>query len=968
MQSQFSTGSIIQYRERDWIILPYPSKEYLYLRPLNGSFKEPILINWTLQSELAKKFPIEQIHPSKFPLVHESNLGTLEETRLFIEASRLLLREGAAPFRSFGHISIRPRPYQIVPLIMALRLDPVRLLIADDVGVGKTIEAGLIARELLDRSEIQKICVLCPPYLCDQWKKELSEKFSIDAVVVRSGTISSLERQIGSDSISIFEYFDFMVVSIDLVKSEKYKDVFVQHAPNFIIVDEVHGASKISGKNQSSQQLRYELLYRLFADKKRNGVFVTATPHSGKEESFLSILGLLNPEFESYSFSNLTEKQRKEISKHFVQRRRADVKRWLNEDTPFPERDTVDSEQTYTFSKEYLKFFGDVYDYARGIVEEGQNLKGVKQRMKFWSALALLRSVSSSPAAAFASLQNKSDTLDKKNKEYFFDTEEDLNLIVSPLVEDKNEEIPQDNEPTEIMRMEEFENSNAKNQFKEFANRANSLKGKLDNKLQKLLSVLDDLLSKGFHPIVWCRYIATAEYIKQEIQSRYKKKYKDLAIGLVTGNLDDEDRKSKILELESCPSRLLVSTDCLSEGINLQKGFNAVIHYDLPWNPNRLEQREGRVDRYGQISDKVKIYLIYGKNNPVDGAVWEVLVKKARDIQKHLGVTVPVPVQSENIIDAILKSIFKHKTPDQQELFGFVEEQNSIQKLHEDWDRDVEKEKLSRTRFAQHSISPEEVEKEIKNTDKVLGNYHDVQRFILEIGQRSKQKSLFSISSKNKNKFFEIPISSMHSDLKSVIEKYNYPDNWKISFVSPEPEGTTYIGRNHPFIESLAEICLDEGVGSAEKLRVSRASIVQTDFVQKKTTLLILRARYSFQEGSNAENLLEEILSIGFTGKDNDWTFLSVSESEQLFQNAEPKANYPLENQKEMILHFQSNWNPLEKQLEKILKNRAKELKDTHLKIHKSTLDKSKVKIEWKSPVDCLAVSIYIPMPKGVKS
>src|SRR5262249_57398113 len=125
---------------------------------------------------------------------------------LLWQAARLTLREGAAPFRSLGRVSVRPRVYQFVPLLMALRLYPVRLLIADDVGVGKTIEALLVARELLDRGEIRRVCVLCPPYLCDQWQKELAEKFNLDAVVIRSGTIGQLERR-KTGSESIYQYF-----------------------------------------------------------------------------------------------------------------------------------------------------------------------------------------------------------------------------------------------------------------------------------------------------------------------------------------------------------------------------------------------------------------------------------------------------------------------------------------------------------------------------------------------------------------------------------------------------------------------------------------------------------------------------------------------------------------------------------------------------------------------------------------
>ena len=132
-----------------------------------------------------------------------------------------MLRDGAGPFRSRGRISVRPRPYQFVPLLMALKLDPVRLLIADDVGVGKTIEALLIVRELLDRGEINRLCVLCPPYLCDQWQQELTEKFHIEAVVVRSGTIAQLERNLPATQ-SVFGYYPFIVVSIDYAKTVSY--------------------------------------------------------------------------------------------------------------------------------------------------------------------------------------------------------------------------------------------------------------------------------------------------------------------------------------------------------------------------------------------------------------------------------------------------------------------------------------------------------------------------------------------------------------------------------------------------------------------------------------------------------------------------------------------------------------------------------------------------------------------------
>ena len=131
------------------------------------------------------------------------------------DAVRLGFRSSAGPFRSFARIAVEPRPYQLVPLLMALKLDPVRLLIADDVGIGKTIEAGLIARELLDRGEVERLAVLCPPQLAEQWQVELHDKFHIDAELVLPGTATRLERncRVGQ---SLFDLHPFVIVSAGL--------------------------------------------------------------------------------------------------------------------------------------------------------------------------------------------------------------------------------------------------------------------------------------------------------------------------------------------------------------------------------------------------------------------------------------------------------------------------------------------------------------------------------------------------------------------------------------------------------------------------------------------------------------------------------------------------------------------------------------------------------------------------------
>jgi SNF2 family DNA or RNA helicase len=164
-------------------------------------------------------------------------------------AARLSLRSGAAPFRSLGRISVTPRPYQFVPLIMALRLDPVRLLIADDVGVGKTIESGMIARELLDRGIARRLAVLTPAHLCDQWERELREKFAIETVLIQPSQMARLERERSRQDISIYGYYPNFIASIDFVKSDRggHRDAFLRDAPDLIVVDEAHIAARPRG-------------------------------------------------------------------------------------------------------------------------------------------------------------------------------------------------------------------------------------------------------------------------------------------------------------------------------------------------------------------------------------------------------------------------------------------------------------------------------------------------------------------------------------------------------------------------------------------------------------------------------------------------------------------------------------------------------------------------------------------------
>jgi len=230
-----------------------------------------------------------------------------------------------------------------------LRQSTIRLLIADDVGVGKTVEALLVLREMMDRGKVKRFAVVCLPHLCDQWQQEIRSKLGIEAVIIRSNTQARLDRMIQGDT-SVYDFYPHQIISVDYIKADNRRAVFVEQCPEIVIVDEAHSCSRPSGASRGQQQ-RYHLLRDLADKGSQHLVLLTATPHSGKPEEFHSLLGLLQEEFESLDLPNSSQAERQALARHFVQRKRADVEKWMGEETPFPKRDTI--EWNYDLSLAY---------------------------------------------------------------------------------------------------------------------------------------------------------------------------------------------------------------------------------------------------------------------------------------------------------------------------------------------------------------------------------------------------------------------------------------------------------------------------------------------------------------------------------------------------------------------------------------------------------------------------------------
>ncbi|TAK31180.1 MAG: DEAD/DEAH box helicase [Myxococcaceae bacterium] len=833
--AQFSPGSLVRARGREWIVLNGSDAEVLRVRPISGSEADQTFLHLGLE--------VEPVTDATFPLPTVDQVASHGAAALLRDALLLSLRRGAGPFRAVGQIAVEPRAYQLVPLLMALKLDVVRLLIADDVGVGKTIEAALIARELVDRGDIDRFTVLCPPHLVEQWTAELDERFHLRAVPVTATGAARLERDLPVGD-SIFYAHPFTVVSLDYIKNDKRRSDFLRACPNFVIVDEAHACA---GTGQG-QQKRYQLLADLATDSKRQLVLLTATPHSGDEGAFYRLLGLLDPAFATLqgAQSGAHRQLRDELSKHFVQRRRPDIAEW-SEGELFPRRLTT--ELTYKLGGAWERFFGAVLDYCATVVAAAEG-DARRQRLNFWGTLALMRCVASSPAAALLALRTRAGTGTEASED---------ETLVDRVFDGAADRLDDDDlEPPVASDAPALDALIA--QAEHLAGTAG------DPKLALLSDHVKKLVEEGFNPVVFCRYIATARYVAKHLQERLK----NVAVGVVTGEITSDERREKVDALgESEQSRVLVATDCLSEGINLQDAFDAVVHYDLSWNPTRHEQREGRVDRFGQKKKTVRATLIYGANNPVDGAVLEVILRKATKIREELGVSVPLPDDNHTLTQALMKAVLLRKRGDmRQQSLDFGASPDALT-LDTRWSDAAEKARQNLTIFAQRRMKPEDVLVEWKKALAAVGGRAEVERFVGAALAR------FGAGLEALRSGFKAPLSTLPPDLRERLDAEGLAGTLFIDFAYPPPARCHAVHRSHPLVSVLAEALLERtlaagAVGAQDDLGVlGRAGCWVSSAVTKRTVVAILRLRHQLtvqRAGVVSSLLVEEAAALAWVG------------------------------------------------------------------------------------------------------
>ncbi len=943
--THFQPGNLVRARGREWVVQADAAFDdnvnLLRLRPLGGSDDDTIVLIPDLEFT-----PVE---PATFPWPDPEQPGNHAAALLMRDALRLKLRAGGGPFRSFGNIAVEPRAYQLVPLLMALRLSTVRLLIADDVGIGKTVEAGLIVRELMDRGEINRLAVLCPPHLVEQWQAELHNRFNLQAVALTSASASRIERDL-PHGVGLFDHHPIVVVSLDYIKSERHREHFLSIAPECIVVDEAHTcASSGAGK-----QLRFELLQRLAKDDARHLLMLTATPHSGDEAAFYNLLSLLNPDFAQLQHrASAQDPLRQQLARHFVQRRRKDIVEWqaeTHDGRGFARR--MKTEHTYKLTGEWGTFFDSVQTYCREMAEAVEGEQSGRARLIWYATLALLRCVASSPAAAVKALSTR---LEGKTGAALEAEADDL-LGDDRLHDGEADDLSStDLEPPGQIDVQQQDAQRLKALIED----AKRLSGKAgDPKLATLIAHLDTLVKDGFQPVVFCRYVATAHYVAQELQ----KHFKNATVQAVTGELAPEERRERVEDMEDADTRILVATDCLSEGINLQHLFTAVVHYDLAWNPTRHEQREGRVDRFGQQAPEVRCTMLYGQDNPVDGFVLNVILRKGEAIQKELGVLVPMPEDKTRINQAMVKAALMKRveaaTNRQQSLdLDFAEAEQILAPLQTQWTDALEKARANRTVFAQRAIKPEEVMPEWQKQQQALGTQDDVQRFVQSACAR-----LNAPLEKAKRQTMRLPVTRLPAELQQrLADEGLVKEGDKTLEAKGLPLDFAELHRSHPLVTVLADHLIENALQGDTSL-TARCAATETDAVQTVTTVYLLRLRHQLsyvRRRQNHQLMAEETVAVAAQGRVNP-VWLSDDSVAQLLQ-CTPTGNLPpdvIRREIQQSLDFAQTNQPY---LEQLAKDRAQALLEDHRRVREAARDVGQYSVSPCLPVDVIGVYVLLP-------
>lgn len=624
-------GRVVRMRERLWRI-DFVDGPVFGASALDG------------RDNQARRFhlSLETVDEGSLPLPIPESLGDEPTQRLLLDAQKFALLHGTAPILGLQRSRAIPTDYQMVPLLMALGADRVRMLVADDVGTGKTIEAGLVLSELIARGKARRVLIVVPANLREQWREALDHFFHLDATVVSGTLMPALERQLLPGQ-SVWATHNVVIASIDYLKTKTAH--VLSHDWDLVVIDEAHlCAQPHAGMRGSSPDMERWRFAVAAASAAHHVVLLTATPHNGYSDSYASLFRMLDPSLVRDTEQGPIIDRKRARERHVVQRRRADIEDWYahrKARSPFPKRDS--DEQIIDLSRrpEMRQLLDVLNEYAEALYR-GDDL------VDKWIAAHLQKRALSSPAAVRQSITNRRRTLQRRSSA---DRSSAATLTAAREAtgdtvfgeDDEGDAANLDVTSTNLDLLEELA---WLDRVEEASKKVTPSK---DPKLAELMRLIPERMAK--HPdaprvLVFTKYRDTLDYLVAQLEKAAKStaKNKPLPDGVeifaIHGQLNLAQRMAVFAAFERAPGAVLVATDCISEGLNLQRACAELIHYELPWNPNRLEQRNGRIDRFQQREPVVGIRTLVF-DDPLDAGLLFLIDRKAREMQAEYGFVPP---------------------------------------------------------------------------------------------------------------------------------------------------------------------------------------------------------------------------------------------------------------------------------------------------------------------------------------
>lgn len=550
--------------------------------------------NKIIYSEDAAEINIFQNNSSRIFRADTQNLLTASE------AYRINSAYIFDPYLAIHTSSIEPLPHQISAVYeKMLTMQPLRFVLADDPGAGKTVMSGLLIKELIARGDLQKCLIVCPGNLAEQWQEELYNKFHLQFEILTKEQIEFAATG------NIFKEKNFCIARLDMLsRNDHVKEKLAASDWDLIVCDEAHkmSATVVGSKPKYTKRFR---LGQLLGQISRNILLLTATPHNGKEEDFQLFMSLIDPDrFENPQKLNVTNTDVSDVMRRLV---KEELLKFDGKPL-FPER--IAYTLNYNLSPEESKLYEDVTEYVKNEFNRAERLKNKERTTTVGFALTILqRRLASSPEAIYKSLERRTERLKKlsleissrkkssifvlKNEEDFedlpgeeFETNEE-NIVNSATASQTTEEIE-----AEIKILQSLTDTARKVRV--------SGKDKKWDELSKLLQENEKIVGKNNERqklIIFTEHRDTINYLYEKIKSLLGR---EESVVTIHGGMNRDDRhKMEELFKQDKNVSVLIATDAAGEGINLQRA-HLMINYDLPWNPNRLEQRFGRIHRIGQ--------------------------------------------------------------------------------------------------------------------------------------------------------------------------------------------------------------------------------------------------------------------------------------------------------------------------------------------------------------------------------